>query len=479
MSSQAPPIDTAMPGGKQITRNAQRRGRVVAAARAENAIWPVVLLLYAILLPRELRIDLGGLVFFADRMVAFAMLPFLLRSVFTGALRFRLPDAIILLAGSWMVLAMMRNYGFASGIERGGALALDMAIGYFLARLCIKSTRDLQRVLVVYAPGLALAGGAMLAESLLSREIVQPIAEAIFGRLPTYLSGEAVGFVEDRQQFRLGFMRAAGPFPHPILGGLFLASMFSLYFWSTLRGWPKFAGIFAAACSFFSLSSAAILGLLMAFAFVGYDWIQQRVQNLSWGLVGIAGLVAAIVLQILSQGGIVYVIVRYLTLNPATGYFRQLIWEYGLVSVRANPLFGIGFQGYERPIWMLTESVDAHWLLLAIRYGVPVAVLVLLLGAWAIYALSRASVITTGSERQAIRSLAMAIGVILLMAFTVALNGGINAWFMIMTGAGITIAARLQDGSTSPVGEGSPLPPRYHNAKRRRVGRVGRAALRR
>jgi len=447
--------------------------RVAPAARKTgSAIWPIVLLLYAILLPREMRIDVGGLVFFADRIVAFAILPLLLRNVLTGALRFRLPDAVLLAAAGWLLVSMMRNYGFASGIERGGALALDLTIGYFLARVCIKSIADLQRVLVWFVPGLLLAGLSMAAESISSREIIQPIAESIFGKLPIYLSGEAVGVTIERQEFRLGLMRAAGPFPHSILGGLFLASLFSLYFWSALRGWPKIAGIVAASCSFFSLSSAAILGLALSIAFVAYDWIQHRVQNLSWGLVGIVVLIATVALQLVTNGGIVYIIVRYLTLNPATGYFRQLIWEFGAVSVWANPLFGIGFQGYERPVWMLTESVDAHWLLLAIRYGLPVSVLLLVLGGWAIYALSKASVLTKGNEQQMMRSLAMAIGVILLMAFTVALNGGINAWYMILIGAGITISGRLKDGTTLPRPDGQPLPARYHNAKTRSLNRT-------
>lgn len=448
------------------------------AGKSGQAIWPLMLLLYAILLPREVRIELSGLVFFADRIVALAMVPFLLRAMANGALRFRFPDGILIAAALWMLVSMMQNYGFGPGMERGGALALDLSIGYFLARVCIKSVDDLQQVLALFAPGLLLAGLLMAAESILALEIVQPFAENIFGQLPIFLNGEAVGFAPERQEFRLGLMRAAGPFPHPILGGLFLASAFSLFFWSSLRGWPKVAGIVAAACSFFSLSSAAILALALSIAFVGCDWLQQRIRNFTWGLAGILAMIAIVILQLGSDGGIVELIVRNLTLDPATGYFRQLIWEYGLASVNANPLFGIGFEGYERPVWMLTESVDTHWLLLAIRFGIPAVFLLLLLAGWAIYALSRASVLAKGSERQTMRSLAMAIGIILLMAFTVALNGGINAWFMIMIGAGITISARLHESSTlvkgsEPKSDGSPLPVRFPNARVRSKKRSG------
>lgn len=425
---------------------AQMRPQAAPAREAASiSIWPIVIMLYAVLMPREFRLEFAGLVFFADRMVAFAMLPLLLRAIFSGALKLRVPDLIILAAAGWMVLSMMQNYGFTAGLERGGALALDATIGYFLARVCIRNVTDFQRVLILFAPGLLIAGLSMVAESLTARRIVQPIAEAIFGRLPIYLSGEAVGFAENREQYRLGLMRASGPFPHPILGGLFLASALSLYFWSGLRGWPRTAGVIAAVCGFFSLSSAAILGLIMSAGFIAYDFIQNRMKELSWGLLALIALAGGIVIQVLSQGGIVYVIVRYLTLNPATGYFRQLIWEYGVNSVSGNPIFGIGFEGYERPVWMLTESIDAHWLLLAIRFGIPGAVLMFALSAWSIYVVSRASSQVLGLDRRTLRALAITMGVLLLMAFTVALNGGIHAWFLICTGAGISIAAGIQN----------------------------------
>lgn len=430
--------DNAMPPRRTYAAPQQRQ--------AHLGIWPIVIMLYAILLPREFRIEIANLVFFADRVVALAMLPFLLRAIFGGALRLRVPDMIILLAAGWMVLSMMQNYGFAAGLERGGALALDATVGYFLARVCIRNVTDLQRVMILVSPGLLAAGLSMAVESLTARRIIQPIAEAIFGRLPIYLSGEAVGFAEVRNEFRLGLMRAAGPFPHSILGGLFLASMLSMYFWTGIRGWPRIMGVVAAGCGFFSLSSAAILGLVLSGAFIAYDWAQNRFREISWSMLGIAGLVAALVLQVLANGGIVYVIVRYLTLNPATGYFRQLIWDYGLNSVWANPIFGIGFDGYERPVWMLTESVDAHWLLLAIRFGLPGAILMFILAAWSIYAVSRASTLVVGLDRRTLRALAISMGVLLLMAFTVALNGGIHAWFLIAIGSGISIAAGIQSG---------------------------------
>ena len=80
---------------------------------------------------------------------------------------------------------------------------------------------------------------------------------------------------------------------------------------------------------------------------------------------------------------------------------------------------------------------------MAIRFGYPVAFLLLALGLYAIVSPALASMRTSGLQSRTLRSLSFAIFVIFLMAFTVALSGGINGWFMILTGAAITVAAQI------------------------------------
>ena len=439
-------MDARVMNGTTPVAGARRLPAPVAEPlpRSMLGVWPVVIMLYALILPRQIRIDLSGLVFFPDRIVALALLPVVFYAIARGSLRFRIPDFLVLGTGAWMIASMMANYGAASGLERGGALALDLVTGYFVARIFIRTTADLQRTLILFAPGLILAGVSMMAESITRTPIVRPIFEGIFGALPIYVSGEVVGYGEAQvAQYRLGLLRAAGPFPHPILGGVFLASTLPLFFWTAIRGWPRLAGTAAAILGFFSLSSAAILALIVGAALMIYDFLQRVVEQLSWKLVIFIVGAVMLAMQVVAQGGVLFVIIRYLTLNPATGYYRTLTWEYGLNTASANPLFGIGFAGYQRPVWMLSESIDAHWLLMAIRFGYPVAFLLLALGLYAIVSPALASMRTSGLQSRTLRSLSFAIFVIFLMAFTVALSGGINGWFMILTGAAITVAAQI------------------------------------
>ncbi|MHA6333007.1 hypothetical protein ACXYL9_04925 [Qipengyuania sp. CAU 1752] len=341
-----------------------------------------------------------------------------------------------------MVAAMASHYGLASGIERGGALALDATISYFVARSCIKNTTDFQKVLILVAPGFALAGLSMALESISGRNLVRPAAVAVFGALPQFIGGEAVGEYFIRSEFRLGLMRATGPFPHSILGGLFLASLLPLYLWARLRGWPRIVGALSALCGFFGLSSAALLALVLGAGFIIYDRVQKTVRELNWTIVLVAVGALALAIQIAAKGGLLYVIIRYLTLNPATGSYRQITWDFGLSSVRHNPLFGIGFEGFDRPSWMISESVDAHWLLIPMRFGIPAIVFAGALAVWAIVMAARAS--TRGDDvvyQQVLRSLCFSQIILVLMAFTVSLTGSINGWLMMLIGVTVTLAA--------------------------------------
>ena len=123
------------------------------------------------------------------------------------------------------------------------------------------------------APGLAIIGVFLIAESFTNRRLIQDFAGLLTGRSAGY-----------RIDIRLGLFRAPGPFPHPILAGVFLASFLPLYVLGGVRGWPKIAGIVAAVCSFFTLSSAALLGLVVGGALLAYNWLSERVTNLTWRL---------------------------------------------------------------------------------------------------------------------------------------------------------------------------------------------------
>ena len=67
-----------------------------------------------------------------------------------------------------------------------------------------------------------------------------------------------------------------------------------------------------------------------------------------------------------------------MTLDSWTGYYRLVIWESGIENIQANLIAGIGLGDWTRPWWMASDSVDAFWLLIPLRAGMPSVILLLL-----------------------------------------------------------------------------------------------------
>lgn len=408
----------------------------------ENAVplWPVILVIYAALLPREIRLEVGPLTLFSDRIALLAVLPFIVRRMMAGAMRPVMADGLMLAGGLWMIAAMIGHYGFAGGLQKGGSLAFDSTLSYYLARVSFRSLQDVRRVLIAVSPGLFIAGLTVAIESITHQEVVQPIARRLFGELPAYIGGEVVGLRQHKEFFRLGLMRGEGPFDHAIHAGLFLAVCAPLYLTSGIRGWPRNLGNVASLFSVFSLSSAALLALVLGYALVVLDKLQRHIRELSWTLIIGVTSAAVLTVQVISNSGVPALIVRYLTLDSSTAYFRQLIWQYGTAAVMKHPLTGIGFSEYQRPAWMVTGSVDAHWLLLAMRFGLFPSIAFLVATLLALVALSRASVSLPSLDRQFSRGIAIALFVLALSMFSVALWGGLLTWFKVLLGTCVTCA---------------------------------------
>ena len=416
--------------------------RAAPHADVRVALWPILVVLYATLLPREVRFSLGTLTFYADRIGLVLILPYVVRKLLDGAIKFVLPDFLVLFSGVWMIVAMSAVYGFGDGLVRGGSLALDSSVGYFLARISFRSLRDIRYVLILFAPGLLFVGGLMAVESITHRPLAIPFAQRIFGPLPKFLGGEATNVASDPTgQVRLGLMRAQGPFSHSILAGLYMASLLPLYLRSGIRGWPKWAGVIACLCSFFSVSSAAILGLSLIFILVVFDIFSRQFRDFGWRqFLWSIGLVV-VALQLFTSNGVSGIATR-LTLDSSTAFFRQIIWQYATISVRGHPLFGIGFEGYARPVWVLTESIDAHWLLLAVRFGLPETVAMFVATVATLIAVGRASVGVPPVDRRFYRGIAIGLGVMSVMMFTVTLWGGALSLFTLLLGGSVACAQR-------------------------------------
>jgi O-antigen ligase len=412
-------------------------GRPLAAtgirARPLISLLPIVLVFYSFLfLPPEAEISIFGVSLPSYRQAALLMAaPALwLISKDRNGLN-SIIDAAVLFIGFWMLLSFMTIYGVESGFVRGMGILIDNILVYVIARASVRTPDELRQFLLLCLPAVVFAGAIMTAESLSGRLLMRPFFASVFGALDAFAGGETTGSLVLVSEYRLGLLRAYGPFPHPILGGAVMIGFLPLYYFSGLRSWPYFLAIAVALTGFFSLSSAAFLALIVSFGGIAIYYIKPYFPNVSWWLV-VAMLTLLIwVAHVSSNGGILSVISR-LTLTPHTADYRMLIWEYGSITVAKNPWFGLGYQQWERLRWMTGDSVDAHFLLLAMRHGLIVPVV--LLAAMGFGMIRLGMVIPTLSlrDRNFMIGMNMTMIVYLLVGQTVNFFGSAGLVFMTM-----------------------------------------------
>jgi len=396
-------------------------------------ILPVAVLLYATFLPPEARLVLAGQNLYAPRLASFILLPFLVQRLASRPPQIRSFDLLFLAGIVWMVLSFTTTYGLGEGFVRGGALALDILLPYLIARAFIENIQDFRRLLVLIAPGAFIVGISLFAESVSGQFLVRPAFAQVFGPLSSYEGGDASGTFSQRIEYRLGLLRAFGPFPHPIHAGLFMASMLPLFATSGLRNWPYFLGMAAAFFAFFTGSSAAYLSFFIAIGLMLYDRLRERVQIVTWPPFLLGSTLLLLALELVSKNGVIAIISRY-TINPQSASYRRIIWEYGTQSVANYPFFGIGFNSWERLKWM-GSTVDNYWLLLAMRHGLVVPILFLTVSLILMVRLCRQLRGHAIIDRRFETGLVIAIFLLVVMGFTVAFAGSVLCLFFLLLGA--------------------------------------------
>ena len=397
---------------------------------------PLVLLAYSTLIPPEVSVSIGDLSFYVYRVLLFAMIPLILRRAFLNFDRFNVWDLVILTSLLLIPVSLWANHSIAVALETGMSVTVDLGLSYFLARSSIRTTRDFQVFLVILAPGLAIAGLTMMAESLSSQLFVRPLMAEVFGGLD--------GLGRQNLYYRLGLLRAYGPFSHPILGGLHLAMFLAIYWYAVKNPVYRMMGMAAAAMCFFTLSSGPLLALVISAGLIFYNGLQRKIDGLNWQHMFIVAILGLVIVEFGSENGIVSVVTRYLTFNSSSSWYRLAVWEFGTASVKANPLLGVGWNSWERARWMVHETIDAHFLWMAVRFGLP-ASLLLLGGSIAImFKLGRrVSELPPSIERDTRIGVLIALFSLELMMFTVTLFGSTQILFMLMLGAAASLSATV------------------------------------
>jgi hypothetical protein len=420
------------------------QSRTQEGARDERTvIWPAVLLFYATMIPPEVHVDISTMRIYAYRALLIFMTPAIVNRIARGKLKLGWVDLFVLLSASWFIVSMTAHYGLSRGLEQGGALSLDLLMAFLLARCYVPDLPSLRRLLELGCWAVALAGGSMMLESISGHLLVRPTLAKLFG------ADQSAGLL--RLDFRMGFLRAFGPFPHPILAGLQMSSMIPLYGFIARRDMRRMLGLGSAFLGLFSFSSAALIGTATNLMLMFYEQSRRRVRELNWPLVAWTVAAVLLILQLVTENGALSVIIRYLTLDPSTGRYRLWIWQYGWDNIVSHPLFGVGRESWERPSYMVSESIDAHWLWLAVRYGAPATITLLAAAVGTIFLLTRkVNAMPESRERTALVGIFISLFMLLLLMFTVTLWSNSMAWLVMLMGMAVSIAQSTQVQDLAP-----------------------------
>ena len=262
-------------------------------------------------------------------MVIFGMTRILLRGETRGVRWTGLDSVMILWVMSSAMIYSLRVGHFGALVNRLG-WAYDALGMYFLFRCLIRDHIDLQR---------------------LSSQIAWvsvPVFLAFFVERATGRNPFAfLGGVPEVTAIREGRFRCQGPFPHPILAGVFWASLLPIVFASWLNcGLGRFRDGLGLVCMLgivvLSASSTPLLAVMVG---VG-GWVLWKLRDITramrWGV--LATLVA---LHVTMNKPVWHLIARVNVVGGSTGYHRYLLIQ------AAVDHFG--------EWWLMGVNSTAHW----------------------------------------------------------------------------------------------------------------------
>lgn len=407
--------------------------RVVPAVAAKwRQLLPALIVIYACILPRELTITIAAVDFRPYRIALLLVAPMAVQMLVKSSKRPSVFDGLAVFVGFWYVIALLVNETLDTALATGLGQAADFLLAYLVGRSCIQQPRDVGALFVAILPGFLIEGVILGLESVIfHRNIFRPTLAGLLG-----VHSQINGLEE-----RWGMARALGTFPHPIISGTFVATAFPFAVLVTQTMRHRIMGIIASACCIFTVSSTSMLNLIVSFVMVSL-LVGQRMTR--WPLLWIAAAYSALFLiavTLLSEGGLMSFIIRYASINSATGYYRRFIWYYAGAEANAHPWFGIGLRDWTRPAWMLGDTIDASWLLMTMRYGYPAGMVFLILAIGNALRLAlKAKRLSLYGDRNAYAAVSISIFSLLVSGMSVYIWEGLWVWMVVLIGAATSLA---------------------------------------
>lgn len=367
----------------------------------------------SIVLPQELEISLGSGVTFTPGRISAALLfiPALLALCQSGR-RLILCDFLAVAASAWMIVASVGSVG-ASAIPTAGGDALDFLGGYLIARAYF------------FGPP-ALDTFVRVLKVLVIIVVMVAVADSLTGHMITNNAPEKSGL-------RDGWVRAASTFSHPIFFGVFcaLTAAVLLYWQKTLLSRSVAAGVCLLGC-ILSLSSAALMAFSIIVAAFMYDQL-LRLYSWRWSAFWIAVGTLMLAVLVVTAHPLNWVF-SHLTFNPQTAFYRVMVWDVASAYIAQSPVIGYGYQFNDVN---LDNTVDSIWLVLSLRFGVPMLVLFFLTNVAAFFPSGRDS---KGADDVHLDQMRRAFTLVLLMFMFTGLT--VHFWKSMLTFWGLCLGVR-------------------------------------
>jgi hypothetical protein len=273
-------------------------------------------------------------------------------------------DIFFLLHVLWMFVAIGVNNP-NNVVQNAGSTSLEFLGGYLVGRVYIRSAADMFALI-----------RTLIALTVMSLAFAIP--ESINGTaiIPDWIRRVSWLTTVDQTNIpeRMGLNRAQVYFAHPIHYGLFCSTAFALTLVglrNVMSGGKRF--LFAALIGlgvFLSLSSGALLSVALQLGLIIWSHLLRNNPNRWKILLGLFALLY-VAIDLASNRTPLKVFMSYATFSAHNAYYRSIIFDWGMVNVNNNPIFGLGLRDWIRPHYMGSGSVDNFWLVMAMRYGYP------------------------------------------------------------------------------------------------------------
>ncbi|WP_172300490.1 O-antigen ligase [Pseudoruegeria sp. HB172150] len=349
--------------GSQVRKEGET-GSASRRERADKLPFLVTVYLFSLILP--FIFQLGPLRMSAYRFILIVLIVPLLAMWLSGrAGRIRFADIAFLLSSLWVGVSYTVLHGPAAGLEPGGIALIETMGAFLLARVYVRSLEHFYKVIkTLFLLVLFLLPFAVI-ETVTGQDIALKLSNSIFkSNYPIYMDP------------RWGLRRVQAVFQHPIAFGVFCSSIIGCTFY--VIGYKRSAFkklIYTSTVVFtagLSLSSGPMTAMATQLGLISWDRILRKFK-MRWYFLSGMFLSFVVLITIFANRSPAQILISFVAFRPSSAYNRLKIWDWGTINVARHPLFGVGYNEWERGRSM-PESIDMFWLQPAIINGLPCAV---------------------------------------------------------------------------------------------------------